>query len=366
MKKPRVFLIFYNLSFGGVQTKMIDLANALVDKNVDCWIFTSNDDQSRLSLLDKRVHVIRCSDFIIFAHPPFRKFRFVLPLTVAILALRPDCIFVSMCTLAVRLVLFLRKISPSTIKKIVVNEDTYPSLELSYSHPLYGRSQISSVYPRVKRVVAVSKDTYQDLQNTYHLPSPPLTYLPNWVSFDNHTVPSNRDRPIDLIYGGRLESQKRPLLLMDYLTTLLSLSPNLVIRIFGDGTYQPQVEKKVADLQKTYNIKLEPLSISFRSYLQQSKMIVFTSLYEGLPFVGLEAMKYGAILTALSAPGLRDIILRGRTGVLEPTIQTLACSTINLFQSASKMSSFRVAAYLHARRHYSEKNRERLIKMLLT
>ena len=267
-----------------------------------------------------------------------------------------------MCTLASQIIFFL----PWLTQMVVINEDTFPSLEFSYNQHLWGRSRIGSMYPKVKQVIAVSRSTYRDLRDVYHIPSPPLVYLPNWTSFQGVGFPHESGRTIDVVYGGRLDAQKQPEVMMGFFRELLTKLPRLVIRIYGDGKASTIVDERIKQLQRTKDIRREQPVADFGPVLQRTKLFVFTSLYEGLPFVGIEAMKYGAVIVGLQAPGVSDLVVRGKTGILANSITDLATQTIALLKSSGRMRDMRRAAYERARTYFSEKNRDVLIRLLLS
>ncbi len=52
--------------------------------------------------------------------------------------------------------------------------------------------------------------------------------------------------------------------------------------------------------------------------LKAADLLVLPSLYEGLPNVVLEAMRYRKPVVATSAPGTTEVVKDGETGVLVP------------------------------------------------
>jgi len=361
----RIFFIFYNMGLGGIQTKMLDVANALAERGVECWVLLDEKGpHDRAFRFDPRVRVVVCWDHPRLMKWPLRRLRrlrFILFVAIMTLLLHPTRLFISMCTLATQIIFFL----PWLAQKIVINEDTFPSLEFSYNKPLWGRLRISSMYPKVRQVIAVSRSTYRDLRDVYGVPCPPLVYLPNWTSFSKQSFPRERGRTIDIVYGGRLDAQKQPELMMDFFQKLLTKFPRLVIRIYGDGKLSSVVDQKIRQLHPMNDIRRKPPVADFVPILQRAKLFVFTSLYEGLPFVGIEAMKYGAVIVGLHAPGIDDLVVCGKTGILTHNVADLTTQTLVLMKSLERMRDLRGAAYERARKYFSEKNRDKLINTLL-
>lgn len=365
----RVFLVFYTMGLGGVQTKMLGLANAIVSRGHACWVLLDEKgDHNRIDRFDPRVRVFVCWDHPRLAAWPFRRLRglrFIMFVIVMMVVFRPARVFLSLCTLAVPIVSFFQRFNPSVLDKIVINEDTYPSLELSYEHPLWGKTKLSRVYSRVKRVVAVSKSTYANLHNAFDIPSPPLVYIPNWATGNSDNSVLSKPRTIDILYGGRIDPQKQPHLLLKTIELLLADSPDLVIRLYGDGLLTNAVDRHIKHLQRNYNIQRANPIGDFTAVLQNAKILLFTSLYEGLPFVALEAMVEGAVVAGLDVPGVRDVVTDGKTGILATSTEQLARKIVTVLNDNRKRKKMAAAALLRVQREFSVKNRDALTNLIL-
>src|SRR5471030_461247 len=89
-----IFLPFYNLGLGGVQTKIIDLANTLVkSKKYRVIVYLEKKETfDRCDELDPRVKIIFCPQLL----PQFIKRRYYYVLLLLIYWYRPFSIFVSL------------------------------------------------------------------------------------------------------------------------------------------------------------------------------------------------------------------------------------------------------------------------------
>lgn len=366
--KKKVFLVFSNLGLGGVQTKMISLANRLVTMGIECWVFVEElGPNSRVSLFDPRVKIIRSLALRVFHKRPFWGWRFLLLVVIVACIKRPQTIFVSLAHLSVQLLRILSVMCPGLSKRVVVNEDTYPSGEYAHynNRELVSKNEIKKYYNHAKLVIAVSQSTYKNLREQFGVFSPPLTLLPNWTSFLSASRPSAKNRDIDLLYAGRLDAQKQPEVLASVLSGILKKRPQTVVQIYGDGKLLGAFKYRLKTLGIYDKVIVLPPVENIATVLTKSKILLFTSRYEGLPFVGVEAMRAGAIVACFEAPGLRDMVRDGSTGLMKRAAPVLIESTARLLDNPAALRRMRLAAFLYAREKFSERNEERLIQMML-
>lgn len=128
------------------------------------------------------------------------------------------------------------------------------------------------------------------------------------------------DAPL-LLFAGRLAEQKRVDDLIQALDLLQHVEPSLVTLIAGDGPLRSRLE----DLAQAFDL-LNPGRVRFLGHrddvprlLAASDLLVLPSLYEGLPNIVLEAMRFRKAVVATSAPGTTEVVSDGKTGLLVPT-----------------------------------------------
>lgn len=92
---------------------------------------------------------------------------------------------------------------------------------------------------------------------------------------------------------GRLENQKNQMLLIQIFNELQKQQPNSILLIIGDGSLRKQLQSEVVKL----NLEKKVLFLGERNdipaLLASLNVFVMTSIYEGLPMVGLEAQAAG-------------------------------------------------------------------------
>lgn len=361
-------MIFSDLGLGGVQTKMIKLAHRLDSEGHECWIFLKTKGKNhRVMQLPKRVIIISSLDIRIFNKHPFWGWRFALFVSIIACIFRPTSIFVSLSPLATQLLSYLSVLSPTLAHRVIVNEDTLPSMEYAnYHEDNKMRVKVRNMYLHTRAVIAVSQSGYEDLMKNYNIPSPPLQLLPNWTSFIDGSLPNQNKRKIDVVYGGRLSRQKRPELLAELFSALINRKKNLKIHVYGDGPearfFESELEKRnLSDVVHLYSPKAD-----FISVLRSSKIVVFTSLYEGMPFVALEAMRHGTVIACLAVPGLRELVVSKKTGIMTETVSDLAKEILKVLNNKKKLQELGEEAFLYGKKNFSEENENKLINLLLS
>ncbi|MEI6338398.1 MAG: glycosyltransferase family 4 protein [Verrucomicrobiota bacterium] len=133
-------------------------------------------------------------------------------------------------------------------------------------------------------------------------------------------------RPADLIprtnatlrilLAGRLSVQKNPLLALQSLALLKDLDWSL--DVVGEGPLGTAMRDSVKNLglenRVTFHGWLTGPQVS--TIMAKSDILLMTSLHEGLPMVGVEALQQGLAVIGSAIGGLQDIVEEGKNGFL--------------------------------------------------
>ncbi len=125
------------------------------------------------------------------------------------------------------------------------------------------------------------------------------------------------DAPLAL-FAGRLAHQKGVDDLLAALDLLQHVQPNLHTWIVGDGPLREQLEATTEAFQMTHRVRFLGHRDDVPRLLAAADLLVLPSLYEGLPNVVLEAMRFRKPVVATAAPGTTEVVADGETGLLVP------------------------------------------------
>ncbi len=177
------------------------------------------------------------------------------------------------------------------------------------------------------RVVGNSQAVSDFYRNKADVPTEKLAVIPSGIGDEE---PPNVDRgevrrslgispeaPL-LIFVGRLAEQKAVHDLLAALDILQHVRPDLRALIVGDGPLRNRLEEQAQALGLRAMVKFLGHREDVPMLLVASDLLVLPSLYEGLPNVILEAMRFSKPVVATAAPGTTEVVKHGETGLLVP------------------------------------------------
>jgi glycosyltransferase involved in cell wall biosynthesis len=124
-----------------------------------------------------------------------------------------------------------------------------------------------------------------------------------------------------VIYVGRLDRAKDPLMLVHAFRIAASKSTGLHLVVVGDGPLRPEVEAAIlaAGLGERISLLGSKDKETIRLLLQASDLFLLASSYEGMPLALLEALACGIPVVSANVGEVGNILLDGQNGVLTPT-----------------------------------------------
>ena len=125
------------------------------------------------------------------------------------------------------------------------------------------------------------------------------------------------DAPL-ILFAGRLAPQKAVEDLLAAIDVLQHVRPDLCVLIVGDGPLREKLEGLVSAFRIGHAVKFLGHRDDVPRLLAASDLLVLPSLYEGLPNVVLEAMRFRKPVVATAAPGTTEVVKHGETGLLVP------------------------------------------------
>lgn len=180
----------------------------------------------------------------------------------------------------------------------------------------------------VDRIVAVSEGVKADLVKYEHIRPEKIQVIYNGIDGSKYrvkidTAKKRKELGIDkddkvVGVGVRLSKQKGISYLIEAVSLLIKIIPEIKLLIVGDGEYKINLKK----LSKKMGIKDNVIFTGFRfdipELLQIMDVYVLPSLWEGHPLVLLEAMAAGKAIVASIIPGNKETVDHGYSGFLVP------------------------------------------------
>ena len=180
------------------------------------------------------------------------------------------------------------------------------------------------------RVVGNSQAVSDFYRDQVGIPAAQLAVIPSGIA-DDEPPPDVDPAAVRLELGlppdcplalfvGRLAEQKGVADLLNSLDLLRQVRPDLRTLIVGDGPLRDRLE----GMARAYGL-IEPRRACFLGHrndvprlLAASDLLVLPSLYEGMPNVVLEAMRFRKPVVATAAPGTTEVVVPDATGLLVP------------------------------------------------
>jgi glycosyltransferase involved in cell wall biosynthesis len=153
-------------------------------------------------------------------------------------------------------------------------------------------------------------------------PIPGAGVLPNASSIGVQTPAVWKQGEKLLLYAGRLEPVKNPLLLLRALRRLAeeNRAGGLRCVVAGGGSMRRRVENEIRRLGLQSLVVSEP-AVPFdrmAELYRSAYILVLPSVVEGFPTTVLEAGAFGVPAIATDTIGNRDAVIHGETGLLVP------------------------------------------------
>lgn len=318
MKKPLNLAIFTpNLNIGGVQKKIVRLANALVEYvHVDITLLVSQGGGIVEKKLDKRIRLV-----------DFQKQHVIqssLPLSHYLNQHDKD-VLLSTQTNANRTAILAHRLAQKK-PKLVISQPSSLSNDKKACRKVKDRMlyEITPwLYAQADLIVGVSQGVADDLRK--YLSNGKIITLYNPV-VDEALLIKSKETVADewlrehkktvIVAAGRLERAKGFSTLIE---AFASLRKNIDARlmILGEGTERAALEERIKELNLQEHVKLPGFAENPYAYMARADVFVFPSLREGLGNVLIEAMACKIPVVATDCDfGPREILADGKYGRL--------------------------------------------------
>ena len=194
-------------------------------------------------------------------------------------------------------------------------------------------------------VTTISNELRETIETTYS--SKKVLYIPNGIDVDQvvrSAQPHGGIESDQFVFCGRMTHQKRVDLLVDAFNECIKRGCRKKLYLVGDGEELEDIRNRIHSYGIQYQIVLLGALTHDQTLgvMSQSRCLLMSSAFEGLPQVALEAMALGKAIISSDVGGLRDIVMHGKSGYLYPVNrQDLFCAHLmELCQDDAKAQAF--------------------------
>jgi len=293
MKKTKVLLIGMTSGVGGVETFMTDL-NSMIDHTTmeTCFLVHQNINERYLSEINKAGSEVFCVTGI--KNNPFKFFRDMFKL------FREndfDVVHLNECGASFFIyafpVIFNKKI------KFIVHSHNGSSRSV-FSHRLFSLIQNN----RADEQWACSEVAAEWMFGKKRIKKYGVKIIHNGIDIDKYKFSLTARKKIrrelnindnQVVIGSvaRFEEQKNHIKIIDIFEAYYKNHHDSVLCLVGEGSLLEKIQNLVEEKGLTQNVKFLGLRNDINEMLMAFDVLLLPSLYEGLPFIGIEAQATG-------------------------------------------------------------------------
>jgi glycosyltransferase involved in cell wall biosynthesis len=321
--------VLSSLKFGGGERVALNLARAFKAKGLEVEFLLMSYEGEFLAEAEQHFNVVdlQCD----------RTWELPAKLAKYLCRQKPDVLISSFWKLNLCACL-ARLIFPKI--RLLLWEHSPPSKSANSPTWLYAITA-SFVYRLATKVVAVSTGVRDDIASITLGLGSRLVIIFNPISppavseLQAHTS----EKENLLVWVGRLDTPKNPLLMVEAFG-LLPQDQNYSLEIIGDGPMRTELEHRVKQLGLQKRISLRGFQENPYKWMMKSKLLVLSSVREGLPTVLVEALYCGLrVVSTDCGRGVHDILLDNCYGTIVPAGDPMALAKAISHEMSSPSST---------------------------
>ena len=159
--------------------------------------------------------------------------------------------------------------------------------------------------------------------------------------------------------------EKNPLALVEIVEKLNGEGINPSLAILGTGKLEKEIRKSIKDKGLEKNIKNLGFKKDVVPYLRKSKILILTTINEGMPNVVLEASTCAVPTVSTYFPGAEEIIKHGENGYLASSQKQMFILIRKLLKNDELRKKVGERAQALVSKNFSKENQNKFIEALL-
>lgn len=289
--KKKLIIVFHDMTLGGIQKKVLDIIDNVSEKYPDIKVilFLQNKKGIFLEKVPKHIEIrspkIHTKRFNMLWYIFWLTFQFIKEKPTQILS------FMDLGSIPTLIALqFAFWLKP----KVIIGEDILTSKYVfTETRPLLRLKLIKHFYPKAHLILVQTPIQKNDLEKIIGQKSHKILVSPNWLPLDFPPKNNTSKRDIDILFIGRIESQKNLSKFIRIIKNVSSEFKKIKVVIVGDGSEKIKINRLIKKLKLEKNVKILPPTLNPVDFYQRSKIFLLTSDYEGFPLTLLEAISSG-------------------------------------------------------------------------
>jgi glycosyltransferase involved in cell wall biosynthesis len=207
---------------------------------------------------------------------------------------------------------------------VIISERGVLSLSLRNDRGRHAKRWLHGrLYPRARRIVAVSSGVKADLEARFGIPGDRIRVIYNPCEIDRvqRLARAEPSVPIDwsvptVVAAGRLTAEKDFGALLQAVA-VVARRRSVQLVILGDGEERSALTEQAAALGVADRLRMPGFEPNPFAFMARGRVFALSSLSEGFPNVIVEAMACGIPVISANCPyGPGEIIAHGRSGLL--------------------------------------------------
>ncbi|OGY16039.1 MAG: hypothetical protein A2785_02620 [Candidatus Chisholmbacteria bacterium RIFCSPHIGHO2_01_FULL_49_18] len=357
----KIAIIFFQLGIGGIQRKTVDLINILTHqkkvKEVHV-ILNTRENFNMIPLLNQKKLRLHIKQESILCP---KKIPFWFFINTMLLKTHPDSTlaFLDYCSIAS---LHYAKYKPGKPPRIILCEDGLTSAYTNYHQDPLRQWLIRRHYPSADRIICPSRAIRNQLIRKYKIPIEKLVIIPNWSSVGKPN--KIKGKKYDVIFAGRFEHQKNVSYILKAFRDINNVLPFATLVMVGEGSQKPRLLKLARFLNIRHNVSFRSSTNRINRIIQQSRIMLLSSRYEGMPVVALESLALGTPIVTTNFIGVKDFIRHGENGFICHSKKEMISYALQLLQHNKLRKHMALKAIARAQKDFSRKHAFRYAQML--
>lgn len=204
----------------------------------------------------------------------------------------------------------------------------FQSIQTTQAYPRWHWWVQRFAHRAAEKIIVPSPSVAHAAEEWAKVPSGKIVIIPNAIDpagFSPSAIPATDARPYPIGFLGRLDPVKR---VGDLLEAVNELGGLVHLHIFGDGPERESLQRRIEELKLNGRVTLHGVVSRPQEAFTKIGLLVLPSVSEGMPMVLIEAMACGVPVVGRDVPGVRDVIVDGKTGLLAKSSLAEAISRV--------------------------------------